>query len=213
VPALRGALVLALLATGCASLLRPDSARTAPPGTNQLLVAHSVYVGAREDSNTVNVDVMARHGVGSRVDLGLRGSMFYVGADAKVQLWRTSDPGRGVDVALSPSLGYGEDITWSTRTSEAGWSVQPGLALLVDVNLGGWQLLLSPTLLYERVSTLPAGVLNVGGTIAFGRPDGPGLHLRPALAVWKAVDPRNAADDFLHRGPVVFQPSLVLHWN
>jgi hypothetical protein len=213
VAALSRALVLLLLATGCASLLRPDSARTAPPGTNQLLVAPSIYLGSREDANIANVDVMARRGVGSRVDLGLRGSIFFVGLDAKVQLWRASDPGRGVDVALSPSLGYGEDITWSTLGREPTWAFQPGLALLVDVNLGGWQLLISPTVLYEHVSILPAGVLNVGGTIAFGRPDGPGLHFRPALAMWKAVDPRNAAGDFVGPGAVVFQPSLVLHWN
>jgi len=74
----------------------------------------------------------------------------------------------------------------------------------------GYQLLLSPALLYQRISTVPGGVLDVGGTIAVGRLDGSGgLHVYPALAVWRAVDPGHVGETIGH-GPLVFQPALVL---
>jgi hypothetical protein len=96
------------------------------------------------------------------------------------------------DLAIAPSLGYGADITWegnNTPGSPVGWQV--GLPVMLGINLGRYQLVLTPALLYERLSVLPDGILNAGGTVAFGRVGGPGFSVYPAVAVWKALDPRH----------------------
>jgi hypothetical protein len=200
------ALVLALLG-GCASFVRPDRARTLPAGEVEFLMATSMYAGERQDGNAANVDLVFRGGLSDRVELGGRVSLLYVGADVKVQLLRAPFPDCGVDIALAPSLGYGADITWDSG------GAQVGLPLMIAINSAGYQLLLAPTLLYQEADVLPWGILNAGATVGFSKVNGGGFSLYPALAVWKALDPRRPIGSLSGPGPLMFQPTLVFRWG
>jgi hypothetical protein len=208
-----GALLAVLGSAGCASFVRPDGPRPVAPGERSVSLAPSVYVGQREDGNAFNVDLIFRYGIASRTDFGLRFNVVGVSTDAKVHLVRAADPTRGVDLAVAPSVGYGTDLTWSGGSRSADGHLQVGLPVLVGINLGKYQLLLTPQLLYQHVDVLPAGVLNAGGTVAFGRVDGRGFSLYPALAIWKALDPRHPIASLKSPGQVAFQPTLVFRWG
>jgi len=205
------ALLASALLSGCASFVRPDGARTLAPGTGEILVAPSAYLTAREDNNFLNVDLVYRRGIAARADAGLRLNLVAFSGDVKVALWR----GDRVEVAVAPSLGYGVDITWtgSANNDDPEWALQAGLPVLVSINLGRYQLTLTPQLLYQHVGVLPSGVLNAGGTIAFGRMSGGGFGVYPALAIWKALDPRQPLESLRGPGPLVFQPALVFRWG
>jgi hypothetical protein len=216
VAALKRVLALALLLTGsgCASFARFDSPRTVRPGGRDVLFAPSAYVG-RKDNNGFNTDLIIRWGTSPRTDVGVRFDLIGFAGDVKVQLVRASDPQRGVDLALAPSVGYGDDVSWarSASSGDSAGAWQASLPLLVGINLRTYQLVLTPQLLYERVTVLPAGILNVGGTVAFGRMSGPGPGLYPALAVWKALDARHPFSSLRGPGALAFQPALVFRWG
>jgi hypothetical protein len=209
------ALALLLAGSGCISFARFDSPRTVRPGGREVLFAPSIYVGPRQDGNAFNTDLVLRWGVSDRVDMGLRFQLAGFGGDVKLQLVRAADPTRGVDLALAPSIGYGSDISWmgsrSGAQSNGAW--QAALPLLFGINLGSYQLVLTPELLYEYIDVLPAGILNVGGTVAFGKMSGPGFSLYPVLAVWKALDPRQPLASLGGPGALVFQPALAFRWG
>jgi hypothetical protein len=212
--ALAAALVAALGSAGCASFLRPEGPRTLAPDTGAVHLGTSVYSKDREDGNGFNLDLMYRRGVASRVDMGGRLNHFGVAGDVKVQLVRASEPRRGVDVAVAPSIGYGADITWTSSNEDSpDWDLQVGLPLIVGINIGDYQLVVSPQLLYQHVDALPSGVLNAGGTVAFGRVGGDGFSLYPALAIWKSLDARHPWTSLRGPGPVVLQPALILRWG
>jgi hypothetical protein len=189
-----------------------DSARTASRGQGQIMLAPSVYVG--NDDRLVNLDLAYRRGVTDRLDLGFRLSLFGALGELKYQLRQSPDPTWGVDVAISPGVGFGTDITWwdSGGDPDSPSTLQFALPLLVGFNLGDYQLTLTPQLRYQLVPTLPSGVLNVGGTIAFGKMAAPGFQIYPAVAIWKAVDPANFRHSLLGPGLVVAQPALVFRW-
>ena len=207
------ALVAVLSGTGCASFLRPDGPRTVPPGSGAFHLAPSVYASKRDDGSGFNLDLMYRRGVAARADAGLRLNLFGVAGDVKVQLVRAEDPTRGVEVAVAPSLGYGADIAWTGQGDDPEWALQVGLPIIVGINLGRYQLVLSPQLLYQRVDVLPDGIINAGGTVAFGKIGGEGFSFYPALAVWKSLDARHPVASLRSPGPLVFQPAIVLRWG
>jgi hypothetical protein len=210
---LTGALLALLGSAGCASFLRPDGPRPLAPGEKSISLAPSIYLGQRKDGNAFNVDFMLRHGIASRVDFGLRLNVASATIDTKVHLVRAADPTRGVDVSVAPSVGFGTDLTWSGGNNSADAHLQVGLPVLVGINLGKFQVWLTPQLLYQRVDVVPDGVLNAGGTVAFGLGDGRGFSLYPALAFWKALDARHPIASLKSPGPVAFQPALILRWG
>jgi hypothetical protein len=209
----RRALAALLLGTvlgsgGCMSFLRPDGPRTLAPGGREFRLAPSAYAGVRQDGNAINLDLMYRVGIVPRADLGVRFNLVSVGMDIKVQLLRAPAPTCGVDIAVAPSVAAGQDISFNSDGP-----LMVGLPVLVGINLGATRLLLTPQLLYQRVSILPDGVLNVGGTVMFGNSEDRGFHLYPALAVWKALDPRRPVGSLSGPGPWMFQPALVFTWG
>lgn len=205
------ALLAVLLASGCASFVRPDSARTLAPDTGEVLLVPSGYLGPRQDNNFFNVDLLLRRGLAPRTDIGLRLNFLGISGDVKVALWR----GDRVEVAVAPSVGYGNDITWTSNVGNNNleWALQVGLPVFVGIHLGRYQLTLTPQLLYQDVGVLPAGIVNAGGTIAFGRMAGEGFSIYPALAIWKALDPRHPLESLRGPGPVAFQPALIFRWG
>jgi hypothetical protein len=58
---------------------------------------------------------------------------------------------------------------------------------------------------------LPAGLFSVGGSLAFGRLEGRGVRVYPAVAVWKWADARDLGE--IVRGPTIVQPALVVRWG
>jgi hypothetical protein len=221
VPALkRGGLVCAcaLLVAGCTSFVRLDSPRTVPPGHREVMVGLSGYTDDRKDSNLFNTDLLLRWGLTDRTDVGLRFNLVGVATDLKWQLVRATASGRGLELAIAPSMGWGADISWASGSGgnggndlAGGWQV--GLPLLMGIDLGPYQLVVTPQLLYQRIPVLPDGILNFGGTVAFGRMSGPGFSLYPAIAVWKALDPRAFFTSLRGPGAVAVQPALVFHWG
>jgi hypothetical protein len=213
------ALGLALVGLGCGSFIRPDSPRTVRPGGTEIMFAPTVYVG-RKDNNGFNHDIVARWGISDRTDVGLRFWLVGASTDVKFQLVRSADPTRGIDVAIAPSVGWGQDISWerssssssssSSSTSAQAW--QGTLPLLVGINFGELQLAITPQLLYQRTNVLPDGILNVGGTLAFGRMSGRGFSVYPLVAVWKSADPRTPIAS-LGRGELAVQPGAVFRWG
>jgi hypothetical protein len=193
--------------------LRPDPARTAAPGQTELYVAPSIYLGGRKDSNFFNFDLVLRRGLASRVDAGVRANFFYAGADVKVQLLRAADPDNGVDLSIAPSFGYGADISWQAQSSnDIPSGLQATLPVMLELSLRGYQLQLSPQILYQRTAAFNSGVVSVGATIAFGHFSGPSqVHVYPALAIWKAFDATDPGS--LRDGPFVFQPALVFRFG
>jgi hypothetical protein len=74
-------------------------------------------------------------------------------------------------------VGYGSDTAWqgsSGSSSQTSWNWQVGLPVLVGINLGSYQVVVSPELLYQRVAALPEGILDAGGTLAVGKVGGSG---------------------------------------
>jgi len=212
--ALAGALLVALAGPGCASFARLDSPRTVRPRSRDVLVAPSAYVGPRKDGNAFNTDVVLRWGVADRADVGMRLSLVGYAADVKFQLVRADDPTRGVDVAIAPSVGGGADISFSTSgTGGRLWAWQASLPLLVGINLGSAQLVITPQLLYESLPVLPAGILNAGGTVAIGPMSGRGFSVYPVVAIWKALDARHPIGSLDSPGTVAIQPSLVFRFG
>jgi hypothetical protein len=209
------ALAALLSASGCASFARFDSPRTAPPGTREVLFTPSVYLG-RSDGTAFNTDLIIRMGLGERSDVGVRFDLLGVAADLKLQLARASDPTSGVDLAVAPLVGYGSDTAWqgsSGSSSQNSWNWQVGLPVLVGINLGSYQVVVSPELLYQRVAALPEGILDAGGTLAVGKVGGTGFSIYPVVAVWKALDARHPATSLSGPGALVVQPALVLRWG
>jgi hypothetical protein len=207
------ALGLVLLAAGCASFVRLDPARTAPPGKREVAFAPSFYVG-RADGTAFNVDLLIRNGLSERTDVGVRFDLLGAAADLKWQVVRASDPSRGVDLAVAPTLGYGADVSWQgSNTSTSAWNWQVGLPVLIGINLGCCQLTLTPELLYQRVAALPDGVLDAGGTVGFGKMGGSGFGVYPVVAVWKALDARQPLTSLRGPGALVVQPALVFRWG
>jgi hypothetical protein len=203
------ALALALLLAGCASPVRLDGPRTLPPGQRSTYLAPSAYLNGSNDMS-FNLDALFRLGVSDRVDVGLRLDSIGAQADAKVMLVRGSDPRLGIYLSVSPSLGVGLDAAWG-RPQVLPWAGTAGVALMLGVNLGDWRLALSPQIVYARVPVLPAGLLSAGGTISFGRIDGPGVRIYPAVALWRWAEARHP--DELRHGQVVVQPALVVRWG
>jgi hypothetical protein len=189
-----------------------DSARTSGRARGQTMLVPSAYVG--KDERLVNLDLAYRRGITDRLDVGFRLSLVGAMVELKYQLRRSPDPTWGVDVAILPGIGLGTDITWWDSGGDPDSPSTPHIALplLVGFNLGEHQLTLAPQLRYQMVRTLPAGVLNVGGTIAFGKMAAPGFQVYPALAIWKAVDPANFRHSLLGPGLVVVQPALIFRW-
>jgi hypothetical protein len=216
--ALTGRAPAALLAVavlgsgGCLSFLRPDGPRTVPAGQRELLVAPSVYLGERQDGNAFNVDVMYRVGIADRVDLGGRVNASSATADLKMMLWQSASPASGVDLAVAPSVGYGTDISWNGNNSRSTAALLAGLPVLIGINLGAQKILVTPQVLYQRVSVLPDGVLNLGGTVAFMTTDAR-FQIIPAIAIWKALEPRRIGESLRGPGPVMFQPSVIFRWG
>jgi hypothetical protein len=214
VAALRAAAAALLLAAGCASFVRVDSARTVAPGSTQWMLAPSLYLNQRQETVAgANLDLLWRIGLTDRLDLGLRARLTGVAADLKLALHRSSDPRAGVDVALAPGLGVGHDVNWKHTSGDIPAAAEVTLPLIIGINLGGRQLVITPQLLYQRVETLPDGALNTGLTIAFGAIEGRGLRLYPALALWKALDPKDPLGPSLRQGALAIQPALVFRWG
>jgi hypothetical protein len=157
-----------------------------------------------------NLDVLYRMGVSERVDLGLRVAAVGGQVDAKLALFRGADPRHGLDLSVAPGVGVGFDSPWG-REGELPLTGSATLPLLLALNLGDWQLALTPQVVYTRVPVLPAGLLTVGGTVAFGPIEGRGMQIYPAVAVWRWVDPRDLGAIF--HGLVVVQPALVVRWG
>jgi hypothetical protein len=208
----RAASLLACAAgAGCMSFVTIDSARTAPPGGMQVLWAPSFYAGDAA-SRVFNMDVMIRRGLGRGVDAGARVNLVGLSADVKLQLHRAPDPTSGVDVAIAPGLGVGADLVWSGEDGGGG-GAQAFLPLLVGVNLGTLQLLLAPQLRWQQMRGYEAGIVSVGGTVAFGWIEHAGFRLYPVVAAWKAFDPANVRLTLFGPGGVVVQPAVVLRWG
>jgi hypothetical protein len=211
----RALAVVFLTGAGCASFARLDSPRTVPKGKTELMVAPTVYLG-RHDNTAINTDVLFRGGVSDRTDLGLRANLLGFAGDVKVQLVRAPDPSHGVELALAPSVGWGYDISWSSSSgsnNDPSGIWQASLPLLIGVNVGANELVLTPQLLYQHTQVLPAGILNAGATIAFGRMSGSGFSFYPVVAVWKALDARHPFASLGGPGVPSVQPALVFRWG
>ena len=199
--------LLAALGGGCGSFVHLDSARTVPPGRRETLVGFSAYAG-RPDGNVFNVDVAVRRGLGPRSDLGFRFNFLGVSSDLKLQLVRSADPGRGMDVAVAPSLGVFTDIAWKDD-----WIPQAGVPLLVGINVGQGQFVVAPQLVYRLVPALPGGIIEAGGTVSFAKLRGPGFGMGVAVAVWKSLEARRPIGSLRGPGEWVVQPALVMRWG
>jgi hypothetical protein len=187
-----------------------ESARTAGVGQGQVMLAPSAYIG-NENPRPFNLDLVYRRGVSPRIDLGFRANFAGVLGEVKLQLRRAPDPTSGVDLALAPGLGAVFDSTWTQEGGPEG-SLQAALPLLVGINFGGAQLLFAPQLRWQTASAFKAGILNVGGTVAFGRMEGPGFRVYPVLALWKSLDPTDLRVSWQGTTNLVFQPALVFRW-
>ncbi len=199
-------LAAACSAAGCMSFVTLDSARTAGRGETQVLFAPSIYVH-NDDARFIGADLLVRHGVADRVDVGVRVHPAGVMGDVKIQLRRSR-----VDIALAPAVGYGSDVTWAKEDEDPSSGFEAALPLSIGIDFATYQLVLTPQVHYQRVPSFPTGILSLGGTIAVGNTTGPGFQMYPALAIWKATDLANFRRSVTGPGAVVVQPALVLKW-
>jgi hypothetical protein len=206
--------LLALTLAGCASFVRLDSARTVGRGRRQVMLAPSVFLNQREQFLAgFTADLLWRFGLTDWADAGLRVHGVGVQADLKLALRRAPDSTRGVDLAIAPGVGAGVDINWMHQSGEGGAGPEVVLPLIIGVNLGQHQLVITPQLLYQKVATVPAGVLDAGLSLSFGSIEAAGFRVYPALALWKALEPRDLFGPSFRHGSLAIQPALVFRWG
>ncbi|MDQ3033969.1 MAG: hypothetical protein M3Y87_16250 [Myxococcota bacterium] len=156
-------------------------ARTLEPGRVEVFAAPEAYAVMSEAGASVRPIGEAGVRVGATRELELevdaRVSTLGVSLGPRVQLHRSADSARGVDVALAPSLSW-------TYVDKLGLDT----ALLVGINLGEHQLVLSARLAYQmRVGVggqrEPLSFLYAGGTIGVAIRVDPRLLLMPEVAL------------------------------
>ncbi len=167
----------AMLASSCASSGLIGGAHTIGEGNTELFIAPEGSFGGSDviASTGAHLTVGVRHGVTERFDLGGRvwafptGFVSLVGGslDLRVGLLQARNPGRGVDIALMPSVGY-------QLTLGAGTDVHVAFAhvpVAFGFNLrGGHQIILAPGLTYQLAiseSSAPVHFPFGTGTIGF----------------------------------------------
>ncbi len=174
-----GAAAMLALSSGCASFSNIGRARTLDPGRVEIFAAPEAYAVMSEAGASVRpiAEAGVRVGATREVELDARVSTLGVSLGPRVQLHRSEDPGSGVDVAIAPSLSW-------TYVDKLGLDT----ALIVGVNLGEHQLVLSARLAYQMRfgvggQSAPLGFLYAGGSIGVALRVDPHLFIMPELAV------------------------------
>jgi hypothetical protein len=129
-----------------------------------------------------------------------------------VALHRSPEPTHGVDVSVAPTIGAGVDVSWigsANGQANDGTGFQAALPVMVGINFPSSRLIITPEVMYQH-TLLPAGILDVGGTIAFRWLGASGLPFYPALAIWKALDARHVVGSLGAPGALAIQPALVI---
>jgi hypothetical protein len=143
-------------AAGCASYTTFKVARTLPPGRSELVVATQLQGAATTDGRAAPIPelvVGVRRGVAPRLELGGTATLLPLGAyitaasvegSAKRQLWDSAS-GRW-------SLAVGAGLAYRfTRSSDAVFeAVHAAMPLMLGLNLGRHQLVLSPAVGVQR---------------------------------------------------------------
>jgi hypothetical protein len=207
---MKWAVLLLPLLGGCYSLTVVGRARTVEKGRWELLAAPGltgVAVTNADADVRPSAEVGARYGATDRMDLGLRVSDSGASAAARVQLERSPDSNRGVDVMVAPGLAY-------TVTDKLAVEVP----LLLGINFcGGHQLVLAPRLVYQLLfgvggQAAPVPFLFMGGSVAFVWQVRPRWALVPELGVLANVYSEPGFSSFAQAGPAV-QASVGILWD
>ncbi len=166
--------LVALVASGCAANGTYKTARPLGKGTTQFMVAPQVSAAGDREGDKIpfpEIAFGARHGLTSKLDvggtlavlpLGRFGYSVAIEATAKQHLYRY---GR-LERAIGAAAGY--------RTIESSGaifeSIHATLPLIAGINLGRHQLIVSPTLAWQRwysQSARPLDVPSLGSSLGF----------------------------------------------
>jgi hypothetical protein len=155
---MRAVLLLMVLAwpAGCASYTTFKTARTLPPGRSEVLVATQLQGAATTDGRAAPMPELvagARRGFAHRLELGVTGTLLPLGAyltaasvegTAKRQLWDSAS-GR-----WSLAVGAGLAYRFTSSSDAVFEAVHVAVPLMMGLNLGRHQLVVSPTVGVQR---------------------------------------------------------------
>jgi hypothetical protein len=203
---------------GCPSITTMGTARTVKRDTTQVWVAPE-FMGLTYDSgdgyeslSVPQFELGMRRGVTDTVDVGAKLWLLGMAIDAKFQLLRSPVQDTGVDLAISPGLGW---LGFNDGDGN-GFNVVTGYASLpVGINLpGGSQFVLTPKAIYQRYMARSdggsgsVGIFFVGGSAAFAWKLG-SMYVLPEISIMQPAAQGEAGDAVYYDG-VVFQGGVGL---
>lgn len=208
---------LALFA-GCPSFTTMGTARTVTRDTTQVWVAPE-FVGMTVDTGDGNetfslpqFELGFRRGITDSVDVGAKLWMLGMAFDGKFQLVRSETGDSGIDVAISPGIGW---LGFNSGSGD-GFNVVTGyLSLPVGLNLpGGSQFVLTPKAIYQSYiaradgSSGSVGIFFVGGSAGFAWKLG-SMYILPEISIMQPAAQGDSGDAIYYDG-VVFQGGVGL---
>lgn len=205
------------LAAGCPSFTTMGTARTVKRDTTQVWVAPE-FMGMTVDSGDGNeafsvpqFEFGMRRGVTDGIDIGAKLWLLGMAIDGKFQLLRSPTGDSGIDVAISPGLGW-----LGFNSGDEGFNVVTGyLSLPVGINVpGGSQFVLTPKAIYQRYMARSSGsggdvgIFFVGGSAGFAWKLGT-MYILPEISIMQPAAQGSAGDAVYYDG-VVFQGGIGL---
>jgi len=191
-----------LVMTGCYSFTTLGRARTVDDGKLELIAAPGVTatLGAAGDPNVrPAIEVGARYGVASNVDVGARVSSSGATATTRVQLVRRAR----LEALVAPGIAY-------TLTDKLAFE----LPVVVGINVGDDQIVFAPRVVYQLRTGLPHPLqfVFVGGSVGYVWQLTARFALMPELGVLTAVFAEPGYGTFTEAGPAL-QAALTLLWD
>lgn len=209
---------VALLAS-CPSFTTMGTARTVKRDTTQVWVAPE-FMGMTVDSGDGNetfsvpqFEIGMRRGVTDTVDIGAKLWLLGMAVDGKFQLLRSPTGDSGIDLAISPGLGW---LGFNDGDGD-GFNVVTGyLSVPVGFNLpGGSQFVLTPKAIYQHYmarsdsSSDSVGIFFVGGSAGFAWKLGT-MYILPEVSVMQPAAQGSVTDSPVYYDGVVFQGGIGL---
>lgn len=180
-----------LLMVGCSSFTTYRTARPVPKGRTQTLVAPQMSgAGPRETQKAPfpELAVSVRHGLTHKLELGgtltvlpLGQAMRELGVEATAKRHVLASAGGRWDVAVAGGLGY-RTFASSGALFEM---VHASIPLIVGVNLGDDQIVIAPTLAWQRwyaTGAHPVDIPSFGASLGYRWQISPRFALLPEIS-------------------------------
>lgn len=203
------------LAAGCPSFTTMGTARTVKRDTTQVWVAPE-FMGMTVDTGDGNeafsvpqFELGMRRGVTDTVDVGAKLWLLGMAIDAKFQLLRSPTGDSGIDLAISPGLGW---LGFNAGDGDDFNVVTGYLSLPVGLNLpGGSQFVLTPKAIYQQYmgGSDSVGIFFVGGSAGFAWKLGT-MYILPEISVMQPAAQGSVTDSPVYYDGVVFQGGIGL---